>query len=59
MDEAKKQNPYTKRNIIQARVDTEEFREILTKATMYTKGDVSKFVRMAVMNYRPTKKVTK
>lgn len=57
--EKKKQNPYTKRNLIQARVDTEEFREILTKAQLYTGGDVSKFVREAVLNYKATKRVMK
>jgi uncharacterized protein (DUF1778 family) len=58
-DKKKKQNPYTKRNLIQARVDTEEFREILTKAELYTKGNVSDFVRMAALNYRNPRKVTK
>jgi len=57
--EKKKQNPYTKRNLIQARVDTAELQEILTKAHLYTSGDISKFVRMAALNYKPPRKVTK
>ncbi len=57
--EKKKQNPYTKRNLIQARVDTDEFREILTKARVYHAGDVSKFVREAALNYKPIKRGAK
>lgn len=53
MSEIKKNKP----NRVQARVSLEDFQLILIKARLYTKGDVSKFVRMAVMNYKPIKKV--
>lgn len=59
IEEKKKQNPYAKRNRIEARVDNEEMQEILTKAQLYTRGDVSKLIRLALKTYRPTKKVTK
>ncbi len=59
MKDPKKLNPYTRRNVVQTRVDSEEFREILTKAKVYTNGDVSKFVRLAVMEYKPLKRVAK
>ncbi len=52
----RKQNPYTKRNLIQARVDAEEFRLILIQAQIHTDGDLSKFVRMAALNYKPKAK---
>jgi hypothetical protein len=53
----KKLNPFTKRNLLQARVDNEEFRLVLTKARMFTDGNVSDFVREAVLNYRNVRKV--
>lgn len=54
--EQKKLNPYTKRNIIQARVDNEDFQIITEKAFVYCGGDISKFVRLACLNYRPLRK---
>jgi uncharacterized protein (DUF1778 family) len=58
-EKKKKQNPYTKRNRINFRVDNEELREILTKAQLYHGGDVSEFVRDAALKYKPTKKVAR
>jgi uncharacterized protein (DUF1778 family) len=55
----KKLNAFTKRGLIQARVNNDDMREIVTKAQMYTKGNVSDFVRLAALNYRPLKKVLK
>ncbi len=52
----KKLNPYTKRGLIQAKVDNDELQVIVTKASVYTKGNVSEFVREAALNYRPIKK---
>lgn len=52
----KKLNPYSKRNVVQFRVDTEEMRSIITKAIMYTDGNVSEFARQAALNYKPIKK---
>jgi hypothetical protein len=55
MTDKKRLNPYTRRGLIQARVDNEEMQSIITKALVYCKGDVSKFIRMACLNYRPVK----
>lgn len=46
----------TKRHLIQARVTTEQFQEIITKSFLYCNGDISKFVRMACVEYKSTKK---
>lgn len=54
--EEKPINPHTRRTLIQARVNTKEMQEILTRALMYCNGDVSKYVRMSTLNYRPVKK---
>lgn len=59
MKETKKQNPYLKKHMIQARVDAEDMREILTKSLYYCAGDLSSFVRMACLNYKPRKKKAK
>lgn len=59
MTPKKKLNPYSKRNLVQARLDHEDFQAVLTKAQMFTNGNVSEFVRLAAINYRPIKKVTK
>lgn len=52
----KKLNPYARRTLIQARVNNEEMQEILTKALLYSKGNVSNYIRLAALNYRPVKK---
>ena len=54
--EEKKLNPYSKRGLVQARVDNEEMKIISDKAIIYCDGDLSKFVRLACLNYRPLKK---
>jgi len=43
--------------IIQARVDFNELQEITTKAHIYSKGQMSEYIRLACLNYRPIKKV--
>lgn len=53
----KKQNPYSKRGLIQARVDTKELQTIITKATMFCDGNVSDWIREAAINYKPITKV--
>lgn len=55
----KKSNPYTKRTVIQARVDNDELRQIVEKAIMYCDGELSEFIRLACLSYRPLKKVVK
>lgn len=58
--EKKKINPYTKNGLVQCRVDNDDMKIIVDKATIYTEGDLSKFVRMACLNYRPlTRKALK
>lgn len=54
-----RQNPYTRRALMQFRTDNEEQREILTKAQLYNGGNVSEYLRTAALNYRPIKKVQK
>ncbi len=55
MEEKKKQNPYKKTKLIQTRVDNEDFQSITEKAQAHTDGDLSKYVRIATLNYRPKK----
>lgn len=52
----KPQNPYSKRSLIQSRVDTKELQTIVTKAVMFANGNVSEWVRMASLNYKPITK---
>lgn len=52
-------NAYTRRGLIQARVSTEDMREIIAKSLLYNGGNLSAYVRMAALNYRPTRKVAK
>lgn len=59
LKEDKKLNPYSKRNLIQARVDNDELQEILTKARVYCDGDVSKFIRIACKNFKPLQRKVK
>lgn len=56
MDVKKK---YIKRGLVQARLDNTDYREVVTKANIYTKGNVSEFVRQAVLGWRPLKRVAK
>ena len=50
---------YIKRGLVQARLDNTDYREVVTKANIYTKGNVSEFVRQAVLGWRPLKRVAK
>lgn len=52
----KKQNPYARRGLIQARVNNDEMQVILEKALVHTKGEISDFVRLACLNYKPLTK---
>ncbi len=52
-----KHNAYTKRGFVQARVSVEEMQDVIAKAALYAKGNVSAYVREAVLGYRPIKKV--
>ncbi len=47
---------YAKVAIVQARLDNAEFKIVHDKAVVYQKGNVSAFVREALLNYRPLKK---
>lgn len=55
----KKPVRYVRGGLIQSRVNVDEFREILTKAQVYAKGNMSDFVRMACLAYRPLKRENK
>ena len=59
MADPKKVKPYTRRGLIQARVSVSDMQEIITKSLLYTKGNVSEYIRLAAINYRPTKKAGK
>ncbi len=52
-------NPH-RRNIVQpVRLNTNELNEIMTKAHLYTEGNIGKFLRIAAINYKPLKKELK
>lgn len=50
---------YVRQGLIQSRVNNEELREILTKAELYAKGNMSDYVRMACLGFRPIKREMK
>ena len=52
MAEYKPVNPYTKRGLIQARVNNEQLQQIVTKAFIYCGGDISKYVRLACLEFK-------
>lgn len=52
----KKVNPYARKILLPCRVNSEEMRSVLAKATLYTDGNVSEFVRYAAINFQPAKK---
>ncbi len=54
-----KVNVWAKKGLLQARVDNADYAAVLEKAAIYTKGNLSNFVREACLNYRPLKKVAK
>ena len=51
-----KPREFVKAGLVQARLDTPQMQMVVEKALVYTKGNVSEFVRQAVLNYRPLKK---
>jgi hypothetical protein len=55
----KKNTRKRRESLIQARVNIDELREILTKAHIYTYGEISEFIRMACLEFRPLKRVGK
>lgn len=52
-----KRKPYVKTGLLQARVNPKDFQEIITKSFLYAGGNMSDYVRMACLYYRPIKKV--
>lgn len=54
----RKPNPYSKRNLIQSRMDNEELQDALTKAAVYTNGEMSDLIRLAIKRL-PLKKATR
>lgn len=50
---------YAKNGLVQARLDNQQMHVAVMKANLYTKGNMSEWVREAVLNHRPIKKVTK
>jgi hypothetical protein len=52
----KKIKPYIKRGLIQARVTNAEMVEVVNKATIYAGGNLSEYVRIACLKYRPLNK---
>lgn len=57
--EEKKKNPYVRNGLVQARINPEETAIIVNNAILYTGGDVSKWVRLATLNYKPPRKAGK
>jgi len=55
--QVKKQNPAIRSGLVQSRVNVNEMQEIVTKAHMYSNGNLSNYVRLACLNFRPIKKV--
>jgi hypothetical protein len=52
-----KATKYLRGIIVQTRLDNDEMQDAITKAAMYSRGNVSELIRMAVKAYRPIKKV--
>ena len=48
-----------KDNLVQSRLNEDDFREAVEKAIIYEKGDMSKLIRKALKAYKPFKKVEK
>lgn len=53
MAKKKKVNPNVRNTIVQARLNATELHVVHKKAFTYCKGSMSKFVRMALLNYKP------
>lgn len=49
-------NPYARKIPLPCRVNTDEMKQILARAHKYTGGNVSEFVRDAVLNWKPESK---
>lgn len=50
-----KNNPNVRSIVITVRVNAEEMRNLLTKAALYTKRDVSKWLRFSALKHKPRK----
>lgn len=55
----KPKKSYVRNSLVQTRLNNEEMREVLTKAQVYTRGNVSAFAREALLGFRPLKRVPK
>ena len=53
MKKVKKVKKEVRQGLVQSRVTMKEFQVFIEKAFLYTNGDVSKYVRMAGLNYKP------
>lgn len=54
--EIKKPNPNVRNSIVQTRLNAAELKVVHEKAFVHCKGDMSKFIRIAVLNYKPITK---
>ena len=54
--EDKKSNPYSKRNIIALRLSDEDFKIVVEKASLYTRDNLSQWIRYAATRMEPKKK---
>jgi hypothetical protein len=53
----KKKDPLIKRSsLINLKVNGEELDEIKTKAALFTMGNLSSWLRLSAMNYKPERK---
>lgn len=48
----KPENPAARLNRVLARVNNEELQEIIKRALLYANGNLSKYLRLAALNYR-------
>jgi hypothetical protein len=54
--ETKTTRPYTKGNKLQTRANNEQLQTLVTKASVYFKGNMSELLLQAALAYRPVKK---
>lgn len=51
----RKPNPYARKIVVPFKVNSEEMREILKRSGAWTAGNVSEYIRIAALNFRPKK----
>lgn len=56
LTEKKKVNPHIKNAVVPVRFDNTDMQELITKAQLYTNGNLSLFIRLAVKHFKPLKK---